>query len=98
MTKSKRIRSGELFRKTEHGYQPVNYVSKVMTSTERRYSQRERKVITAEFTTARAPNVPAGLPKIQPNNQPQSFAATGQDKEEAAKEEELAKLTVAIHK
>ena len=36
MTKSKRIRSEELFRKTEHEYQPVNYVSKVMTSTERR--------------------------------------------------------------
>ena len=33
---------GGLFQKTAHGYQPVHYVSRTLTETERKYAQIER--------------------------------------------------------
>ena len=44
---------GALFQKTQHGYQPVHYVSRTLTDTESRYSQIERETLAAEFTTSR---------------------------------------------
>ena len=44
---------GGLFQKTEHGYQPVHFVSRSLTDTEKRYSQIEREALAAEFTTTR---------------------------------------------
>ena len=41
-----------LFQKTQHGYQPVHYVSRTLTDTESRYSQIERETLAAEFTTS----------------------------------------------
>ena len=47
---------GGLFQKTEHGYQPVHFVSRSLTDTEKRYSQKEREALAAEFTTLSASN------------------------------------------
>ena len=44
---------GELFQKTQHGYQPVHYVSRTLTDTERRYSLIERETLAVEFATSR---------------------------------------------
>ena len=44
---------GGLFQKTQHGYQPVHYVSRTLTDTERRYSQIERQTLAIEFATSR---------------------------------------------
>ncbi|KAK3753779.1 hypothetical protein QZH41_014237, partial [Actinostola sp. cb2023] len=44
---------GGLFQKTQHGYQPVHYVSRTLTETESRYSQIEREALSVEFTTSR---------------------------------------------
>ncbi|KAK3727737.1 hypothetical protein QZH41_005196 [Actinostola sp. cb2023] len=44
---------GGLFQKTQHGYQPVHYVSRTLTDTESRYSQIEREALSVEFTTSR---------------------------------------------
>ena len=40
---------GGLFQKTQQGYQPVHYVSRTLTDTERRYSQIERETLAVEF-------------------------------------------------
>jgi len=42
-----------LFQKTQHGYQPVHYVSRTLTATESRYSQIEREALAVEFATSR---------------------------------------------
>ena len=42
-----------LFQKTQHGYQPVHYVSRTLTDTESRYSQIEREALAVEFATSR---------------------------------------------
>ena len=44
---------GALLRKTSDGFQPVHYVSRTLTDTEKRYSQIEREALAAEFTTSR---------------------------------------------
>ena len=44
---------GGLFQKAKHGYQPVHFVSRTLTDTEKRYSQIEREALAAEFTTTR---------------------------------------------
>ena len=44
---------GGLFQRTQHGYQPVHYVSRTLTDTESRYSQIEREALAAEFATSR---------------------------------------------
>lgn len=38
-----------LFQKTERGYQPVHFVSSLLTDTEKQYSQTEREALAAEF-------------------------------------------------
>ena len=40
---------GGLFQKTQHGYQPVHYVSRTLTDAQRRYSQIERETLAVEF-------------------------------------------------
>ena len=42
---------GRLFQKTAHDYQPVNYVSRTLTETERKYAQIEREALAVEFST-----------------------------------------------
>ena len=42
---------GGLFQKTEHRFQPVHYVSRTLSDTEKRYLQIEREALAAEFTT-----------------------------------------------
>ena len=44
---------GGLFQKTDQGFQPVHFVSRTLTDTEKRYSQIEREALAAEFTTTR---------------------------------------------
>ncbi|XP_068684306.1 uncharacterized protein [Montipora foliosa] len=56
---------GGLFQKTEHGYQPVHFVSRSLTDTEKRYSQIEREALAAEFTTTRLHMYLMGAPHFQ---------------------------------
>ena len=56
---------GGLFQKTEHGFQPVHYVSRTLTDTEKRYSQIEREALAAEFTTTRLNMYLLGAPHFQ---------------------------------
>ena len=56
---------GGLFQKTSNGFQPVHYVSRTLTDTERRYSQIEREALAAEFTTTRLQMYLLGAPKFQ---------------------------------
>ena len=44
---------GDLFQKTERGFQPVHFVSRSLTDTEKQYSQIEQEALPAEFTTTR---------------------------------------------
>ena len=44
---------GGLFQRTQHGYQPVHYVSRTLIDTESRHSQIEREALAAEFATSR---------------------------------------------
>ena len=44
---------GGLFQQTAKGYQPVHFVSRSLSETEKRYSQIEREALAAEFTTKR---------------------------------------------
>ena len=56
---------GGLFQKTEQGFQPVHYVSRTLTDTEKRYSQIEREALAVEFTTTRLQMYLLGVPKFQ---------------------------------
>ena len=56
---------GGLFQRTQHGYQPVHYVSRTLTDTESRYSQIEREALAAEFVTARLQMYLLGAPRFQ---------------------------------
>ena len=56
---------GALLQKTNHGYQPVHYVSRSLTDTEKRYSQIEREALAAEFTTTRLHMYLLGAPHFQ---------------------------------
>ena len=56
---------GGLFQKTDKGFQPVHYVSRTLTDTEKRYSQIEREALAAEFTTTRLQMYLLGAPKFQ---------------------------------
>ena len=56
---------GGLFQKTGKGFQPVHYVSRTLTDTEKRYSQIEREALAAEFTTTRLQMYLLGAPKFQ---------------------------------
>ena len=42
---------GGLFQRSGKGFQPVHFVSRTLTVTEKRYSQIEREALAAEFTT-----------------------------------------------
>ncbi|CAB4042060.1 Hypothetical predicted protein [Paramuricea clavata] len=44
---------GALLQKTADGFQPVHYVSRTLTDTEKRYYQIEREALAAEFSTNR---------------------------------------------
>ena len=44
---------GGLFQKTQNDYQPVHFVSRTLTDTERRYSQIERETLAVGFATSR---------------------------------------------
>ena len=56
---------GGLFQKTEQGFQPVHYVSRTLTDTEKKYSQIEREALAVEFTTTRLQMYLLGVPKFQ---------------------------------
>lgn len=43
--------AGTLFQKTTDGYKPVNYISRILSDTEKRYSQIEREATAGEFAT-----------------------------------------------
>lgn len=54
---------GGLFQKSGKGFQPVHYVSRTLTDTEKKYSQIEREALAAEFTTTRLQML--GAPKFK---------------------------------
>lgn len=56
---------GGLFQKTGKGFQPVHYVSRTLTDTEKRYSQIEREAPAAEFTTTMLQMYLLSAPKFQ---------------------------------
>ena len=56
---------GGLFQKTNKGFQPVHYVSRTSTDTEKRYSQIEREALAAEFATTRLQMYLRGAPKFK---------------------------------
>ena len=56
---------GGLFQKTDQGFQPVHFVSRTLTDTEKRYSQIEREALAAEFTTTRLSIYLLGAPHFQ---------------------------------
>ena len=56
---------GGIFQKTEHGFQPVHFVSRTLTETEKRYSQIEREALAVEFTTTRLSMYLLGAPHFQ---------------------------------
>ena len=56
---------GGLFQKNGKGFQPVHYVSRTLTDTEKRYSQIEREALAAEFTTTRFQMYLLGAPKFK---------------------------------
>ena len=56
---------GGLFQKTAHGYQPVHYVSRTLTETERKYAQIEREALAVEFSTNRLQMYLAGSQQFQ---------------------------------
>ena len=47
------VLGGALLQKTLDGFQPVHYVGRTITDTEKRYSQIEREALAAEYTTSR---------------------------------------------
>ena len=56
---------GGLFQKTGKGFQPIHYVSRTLTDTEKRYSQIEREALAAEFSTTRLQMYLLGATKFQ---------------------------------
>ena len=58
------VPGGALLQKTLDGFQPVHYVSRTITDTEKRYSQIEREALAAEFTTSRLQMYLLGAPKF----------------------------------
>ena len=56
---------GGLFQKTSHGYQPVHYVSRTLTQTERNYAQIEREALAVEFSSNRLQMYLLGSPQFQ---------------------------------
>ncbi len=56
---------GALLQKTTEGFQPVHYVSRTLTDTEKHYSQIEREALAAEFTTSRLQMYLLGAPKFK---------------------------------
>ena len=55
---------GAVLQKTTNGYQPVHYVSRSLTDTEKLYSQIEREALAAEFSTRRLQMYLLGAPKF----------------------------------
>ena len=56
---------GGLFQKTAHGYQPVHYVSRALTETERKHIQIEREALAVELSTNRLQMYLLGSQEIQ---------------------------------
>ena len=56
---------GDLFQRTQRGFQPLHYVSRTLTDTESRYSQIEREALSAEFVTSRLQMHLLGAPRFQ---------------------------------
>ena len=56
---------GGLLQRTGKGFQPVHYVRRTLTDTEKRYSQIKREAIAAEFTTTRLQMYLLGTPKFK---------------------------------
>ncbi|CAB3977618.1 Transposon Tf2-9 poly [Paramuricea clavata] len=56
---------GALLQKTADRFQPVHYVSRTLTDTEKRYSQIETEGIAAEFSTNRLQMYLLGAPKFK---------------------------------
>ena len=56
---------GAVLQKTTNGYQPVHYVSRSLTDTEKLYSQIEREALAAEFSTRRLQMYLLGAPKFK---------------------------------
>ena len=67
---------GALFQKTQHGYQPVHYVSRTLTDTESRYSQIQRETVVAEFTTSRLQMCLASISNLQLTINPSCQSST----------------------
>ena len=57
--------SGGLFQQTERGLQPVHFISRTMTDTEKRYSQTEKDALAIAWTKKRFRMYLLGAPKFK---------------------------------
>ena len=68
--------SAGLFQETGSGLQPVHFISRTMTDTEKRYSQTEKDALVSTLGKEQVQHLPPWSTKIQDHHSPQATAPT----------------------